>query len=112
MSDVQAANLRRTMERALDVATYHAFIARVDGVAAGIGLVRVYDDVGYLQGSAVAPAHRGRGVYRALVGHRLRVLREAGIGIALIHARADTAAPICARLGFRTEFYSGVFGGE
>ena len=107
MTDAQAANIRRSVERDLGLDTYRAFLARVDGAAAGVALLRMYDGVGYLQGSAVRPEKRGRGVYRALVAHRLRELRDAGIGVGLlIHARTTTAAPICARLGLHTEFHS------
>jgi len=106
MTDAQAANVRRSVERDLGAGTYRAFLARVDSAAAGVALLRMYDGFGYLQGSAVRPEKRGRGVYRALVAHRLRVLRDAGIGVGLIHARTTTAAPICARLGFHTEFQS------
>ena len=106
MSEAQGEALRRSVERYFRLDTYRGFLARVDGIPAGAGLVRLYDDVGYLQGSSVHPAWRGRGVYRALVARRMTVLREAGAALGLIHARTTTSAPICARLGFRTEFQS------
>lgn len=109
MSDAQAANLRRSVVRDLGLGTYRALIARIEGAAAGVALLRTYDRLGYLQGSAVHPDKRGRGVYRALVAHRMRMLHDAGIEVGLIHARTTTAAPICARLGFRTEFHSTVY---
>ncbi|MBL8722008.1 MAG: GNAT family N-acetyltransferase [Myxococcales bacterium] len=107
MSEAQGANLRRSVEVYSRLDAYQGFLARVGGVSVGAGLVRIYaDGVGYLQGSAVHPAWRGRGVYRALVAHRMQVIREAGAAVALIHARTTSSAPICARLGFRTEFRS------
>lgn len=106
MSEGQGANLRRSVEVYSKLDAHRGFLARLGGVPAGAGLLRIYDDVGYLQGSSVHPAWRGRGVYRALVAHRLRVIREAGVAVGLIHARTTTSAPICARLGFRTEFQS------
>jgi hypothetical protein len=109
MSEAQGANLRRSVERYFRLDSYRGYLARVGGVAAGTALLRMIDDVGYLQGSSVRSAFRGRGVYRVLVAHRMRVLRDAGIEIGLIHARTTTAAPICERLGFRTEFESACY---
>lgn len=107
MGAAQGETLRRSVERHCRTDAYRGFLARIDGVPVGAGLVRLYDDgVGYLQGSSVHPAWRGRGVYRALVAHRMEVLRVEGAEVALIHARSTTSAPICARLGFRTEFVS------
>jgi len=110
MGESQGEALRHSVARYVGLDAYRGFLARLGGVPVGTGLVRVYDDgVGYLQGSAVHPAYRGRGVYRALVAHRLGVLRDAGAAVGLVHARTTTSAPICARLGFRTEFESGSY---
>lgn len=71
MSEAQGANIRRTVERYHRLGSYRGYLARIDGVPVGAGLLRVFDDVGYLQGSSVLPAFRGRGIYRAFVAHRM-----------------------------------------
>ena len=77
------------------------FLARIDGEPAGAGSHRVIGDFAHLSGASVPPAFRGRGVYRALIQARARVLKERGISLMTIHAREKTSAPICARLGFK-----------
>jgi hypothetical protein len=54
-----------------------------------------------LGGAAVSEAWRGHHVYKTLVKKRLSDARQFGATTALIQAVADTAAPICRRLGFR-----------
>lgn len=109
MSEAQGETIRRTVHHYFHIDSYRGYLARIDGAVVGTGLLRFFDDVGYLQGSSVLPAFRGRGVYRALVAHRMKVLRDQGAEIGLIHARTTTAAPICTRLGFRTEYESAVY---
>jgi len=81
------------------------FIARRHGIAVGTAFLRVVETpaavVGYLAGGSVHPDHRGRGVYRALLGARAAWLRERAIPLMTIAAFPETAAPICRRLGFR-----------
>lgn len=75
---------------------------RVTSAVVGYGVsVPLGPRVVLLSGSATVPSFRGRGVYRALVGARLRDAWAAGVEAALITAVADTSAPICTRLGFR-----------
>jgi GNAT superfamily N-acetyltransferase len=75
-------------------------LALADGEPAGAGWATVFEEGVFLNGGAVAPAFRGRGVYRALVAARLDVARGAGLAGLGVQARRDTAAPILARLGF------------
>ncbi len=77
------------------------FVASVDGTPVGAGTLKLLPRSGYLMGSVVLPSHRGRGVYRALVAARVALLRTLGVPLATIEASRVTAAPICARLGFR-----------
>lgn len=56
--------------------------------------------VALLGGSAVVPAHRGRGHYRALVHARLGDARRRGARAVVAQALRRTSAPILARLGF------------
>lgn len=52
-----------------------------------------------LWGGATLPSHRGRGIYRALVGERAREAKARGARYLTIDAR-ETSRPIVARLGF------------
>lgn len=52
-----------------------------------------------LFGGGTVPEHRGRGIYRALVGIRARDARERGYRYLTVDAR-DTSLPILRRLGF------------
>ncbi len=68
------------------------------------GFLRKTDSSAYLAGAQVFDAHRGRGVYRALLEARLARLRELGVSLATTHAREQSSAPILERLGFETVF--------
>ena len=65
-------NLRRNQSFWCDVPTWHLFLARVDGVPAGAGVLSIHDDVGYLAAGCVLPAFRGRGLQTALIAARLK----------------------------------------
>lgn len=75
-------------------------LARVDGEPAGAGWATVYEDGAFLNGGAVVPRFRGRGVYRALVAARLQMARDAGVAGVGVQALPETSGPILARLGF------------
>lgn len=53
-----------------------------------------------LGGAATLPGYRGRGIYAALVEHRLRQASRCGARAAVIQAVRDTSAPVCRKLGF------------
>lgn len=77
-------------------------LATLDGEPAGAaGLTLWPPDGAILNGGAVLPKFRGRGVYRALVAARLAMAREAGVeGLAVWGGKMS--APILARFGFVT----------
>jgi GNAT superfamily N-acetyltransferase len=54
-----------------------------------------------LDGSAVLPSYRNKGIYRSMVSKRLEDARMNGIEFLIIHAMARTSAPICERIGFK-----------
>jgi GNAT superfamily N-acetyltransferase len=82
------------------------FVAKLgDQVVGTAGLV-IRPGYGYLTGAQVLEAARGTGVYLALLGARLELLREHGLGYAVTHARLSTSAPILAAHGFETLFRS------
>ena len=51
-------------------------------------------------GVSVLPHARGRGLYRALLQHRLQQAHRAGQAAAVIQANDETSGPICRRVGF------------
>jgi len=75
-------------------------LARVDGEPAGAGWATVFEEGVFLNGGAVTPRFRGRGVYRTLVAARLEVARAAGAPGVAVQGLPETSAPILARLGF------------
>jgi GNAT superfamily N-acetyltransferase len=75
-------------------------LALLDGEPAGAGWATVFEDGVLLNGGAVVPRFRGRGVYRALVAVRLELARTAGVGGAGVQALPDTSGRILAWLGF------------
>lgn len=85
------------------------FTARLGDQAVGTGAIFLRDEFGYLVGTQVLDHARGRGVYRALVGARLRALRERGLEYAVTQAREATSAPMLEHLGFETLFRSKCF---
>jgi GNAT superfamily N-acetyltransferase len=79
----------------------HLLVALVEGEVAGSGWARVTPRGTMLQGGAVAPEFRGRGVYRALVAARQRLAEgQSSPGLAT-HARVSTSAPILQAFGFQ-----------
>jgi GNAT superfamily N-acetyltransferase len=78
----------------------HFLLAMVDGEPAGAAWATVREEGVWLNGGAVDPRFRGRGVYRALLAERLALARRAGAPGVGTWARPDTSLPILARLGF------------
>lgn len=77
-------------------------LATVDGEPAGsAGLNLFPPDGATLNGGAVRPKFRGRGVYRALLAARLEMAREAGVAGVCVWG-GPMSAPILERLGFQT----------
>jgi len=75
-------------------------VAFCRGEPAGAAGTRFTRESGYLVSAAVRPELRGRGVYRAMIAHRLARIRERGLAWATMVANPDTSAPVCKRLGF------------
>ncbi|MXG90437.1 GNAT family N-acetyltransferase [Nocardioides flavescens] len=75
-------------------------VARRDGAVVGVAGLTLTSVSARLWGAAVAPEARHTGVYRALLGHRLRTGAEAGRALALVKGRVETSAPVLARAGF------------
>ena len=95
--------------RALDTGRFHFVMARVDGVIAGTAGYVVKPSRAYLIGGNVLAPYRGRGVYRALIDHRLERILALGIPLAVTQAREATSAPILEALGFETVYRSRMY---
>lgn len=78
----------------------YLLLASVDGEPAGSGSLTVDGPEGAaMNGGAVRPKFRGRGIYRALVAARLQIARDLGAaGLAVWGG--PMSAPILERLGF------------
>lgn len=59
------------------------------------------DGYAILDGAAVHPAYRGKGIYKMMASKRLDDAKKDGLEYTIIHALKNTSAPICKRIGFR-----------
>jgi len=90
---------RRRFEEAREIRSAWRVLAFHEGIPAACGSLRVRGSVGLLNGGAVVPALRGRGIYRALVAERYRLaLAARAVGV-VTHA-GPMSLPILRHLGF------------
>lgn len=75
-------------------------IAYLRGEPAATGGCTMAGPVARLWGAGALPEHRGKGAYRAVLDHRLRVAHELGATLALVKGRVATSGPILLRAGF------------
>jgi GNAT superfamily N-acetyltransferase len=77
------------------------YVAYSDGAPVGAARLELppSGEFAGLYGGGIVPEHRGRGIYRALVGVRARAARERGYRHLTVDA-ADSSLPILLRLGF------------
>jgi GNAT superfamily N-acetyltransferase len=94
----------------VEVVRRHAFIPEAtwlvvgpDGPCGSIQALRERGVLGAIQNVGILPAHRGRGLGRALVLQSLRGMYASGLGRAVLEATAhnEAAMRLYARLGFR-----------
>jgi GNAT superfamily N-acetyltransferase len=79
---------------------YRAYLVFAHGEPVGSTMLTLLPGVGYFQGAAIVPERRRQGIYRALLDHRLGVLRELAIENAVIWADESSSAGVCRRAGF------------
>ena len=95
-----SAQLARRRQNQLDAGNRRVILATIDGEPAGSSGLSLYAPEGAIvNGGAVRPKFRGRGVYRAMVAARLQMAREAGARGLCVWG-GPMSAPILARLGF------------
>ena len=80
-------------------------LARVAGVPAGGGAMSLNDGVAALFAASTIPAHRNRGVHRALIRKRLEIAQAAGCDLVRFEAALDSASHRNAEhVGFRVAY--------
>ncbi len=92
---------REAFAKQLDDPNMALFVAWAGGQAVASARLEMAAgrSFGALFGGGVAPAYRGRGLYRALVAARVLEAKTRGLAYLSIEAR-DTSRPILERLGF------------
>jgi GNAT superfamily N-acetyltransferase len=75
-------------------------VAYCGGEPVGSGGIAMAESVARLWGGAVRPEARRQGVYRAILGARLRYGAGHGATMALVKGRIETSAPILRQAGF------------
>jgi GNAT superfamily N-acetyltransferase len=63
---------------------FRAYLARVGGVAAGGGALRIDEGIAQLCGASTLPAYRRRGIQAALLRRRLQEARSNGCDLAIM----------------------------
>jgi GNAT superfamily N-acetyltransferase len=98
---LRAAQERRRVNQ-IAAGNRRLILALVEGEPAGSAGLSLFPPGGaIINGGAVRPKFRGRGVYRAMVAARQEMARDAGVGGLCVWG-GPMSAPILARLGFET----------
>jgi GNAT superfamily N-acetyltransferase len=98
----QVAAQERRRENQLAAGNRRVILATIDGEPAGSAGLSLFPPGGaIINGGAVRPKFRGRGVYRAMVAQRLEMARQAGVE-GLVVWGGHMSGPILAGLGFVT----------
>jgi GNAT superfamily N-acetyltransferase len=94
------AQLERRLANQKAASNRQVVLATIDGEPAGSAGMTLYPPHGaILNGGAVRPEFRGRGIYMAMVAARVRMARQAGVpGLSVWGG--PMSAPILGRLGF------------
>ena len=110
--EVSAADAarRRRYENFVATRGRRLVLATVNGEPAGSASLTLYPPGGaIMNGGAVRPKFRGRGVYRAMVAARMRMISESGAAGAVVWG-GEMSRPVLEKLGFETvswrRFYS------
>lgn len=94
---------RPDIERLLALAPEGCFAAEVDGRVVGMLTTTAYGDVAYLGTVVVDPAHRGRGIGKAMMRAALDHLESTGVETVRLNAYPDVI-PFYEALGFSKEY--------
>lgn len=75
-------------------------LARHEGEACGAANLAIYNGFALFLNGFVLPELRHKGVFRSMVAVRASILQQRNIPHGIIHALAQTAAPVVRRMGF------------
>ena len=110
VSPEQKQETKKLVETALDKNhNFHAFVAFRNGEPVGNSLLIECTTGAYLAAAAVLGSHRGQGIYKAMLSARAEVAKKLGHTNLMIHARKETSAPVCRKLGFEWVYDYKVF---
>src|SRR5690606_13940741 len=106
-------NLERTMSDMARAGGFHRYLARRDGIPAGVGGLRISSEgIAQLCGAATLPEHRRRGVQAALLAVRLSAAAAAGCDLAVVTTQpGSTSQQNVERCGFRLAYVRAVLVG-
>lgn len=102
----QVPQLRTDIQFALKEAQgrFVPFIAFKNDVPVGTCALLNIPSGGYLAAGTVEKSYRGQGIYKAMLSYRASYAKKLGHENLLIHAKQQSAAPICHKLGFETVY--------
>jgi ribosomal protein S18 acetylase RimI-like enzyme len=86
----ERARERSSVARWAEIEGWRLYLARIDGDAAGAGLLSIEDDLGYLANASTLPEFRRRGVQAALIA--ARIADAAAAGCELVSAQAGVGS--------------------
>lgn len=99
--EITSEDIEKSMESFLRP-TWHAFLGRIDGQAAGIGVyAEPIGGISEIAGIATRPAFRRRGIASQLTSHTLESAFNYGTQIACLTAEDERAGRVYERVGFR-----------
>lgn len=103
--DSPPPGFEKTIGASISAGGRTTYVVRDGGeIVAGAGL-SIGNDFGWLNGGAVDPRYRGRGIHRALIAHRLSKCREQGLSAAAQGALPGSISQVNAqRQGFQIAF--------
>ncbi len=102
--DAPAPELSEFAFQAMNASSTRAFaVADPDtGLVVASGAMTMHLGWAYLWAGQVHPDHRRKGLYRAVVEHRLKAAADLGADFVATHANPETSAPLLAKAGFLT----------
>ncbi len=111
--DMEAATLptfQKTMRYWKDLPGWHLYLACLDGVARGIGIMFITEEVAYMAVAATLPDFRGRGCEKMLLHHAIRRAKE--LGCAIIFGTCDATSPTARnydRMGLKLAYHKAIW---
>jgi GNAT superfamily N-acetyltransferase len=64
--------IKRNINHWLDIPNWHLYISKISNESAGISILYIKDEIGYLADTAIIPKFRGKGIQKELISHRVK----------------------------------------